>query len=286
MIARASNSARPALDRFLFSPVDARTAAWFRIALAAAIPYFFWSRGLTWPSSAPPTVAWIYEHAIVATWYWLGIVAVCTVLAVGYRARATCALLVVGLLPMAFLSRGGASRSVLVFVILAFSFVRSDAVRWPWRPTTRVVMASTAGPSWPVRLVQIQLSVLYGVNAIAKSTPAYLRGDVLEAMSVALPNFLVDLTPGVYRLGPLVLPLAVAAVASTLTEYFLAVAFWGRRSRWVAAAIGILFHWHLTSVVRIYKLNLVSIFLYLAFLLPLTGSVPGRPTSAAGYPSS
>ena len=33
------------IDRFFFSPVDARWLAWLRIVIAVTYPYFFWSVG-------------------------------------------------------------------------------------------------------------------------------------------------------------------------------------------------------------------------------------------------
>ena len=267
------------INAFLFRPVDACATAWFRIAFAVALPLFFWSHGLTGPRSAPEPILWIYHHVILTFGYWLAVVALCVPLALGWRPRLFGFLLVLMLLPMDFLSRGRQSRQVLLFALCAFSFLRSGAVRIPWRITDRSRLSS-AGPSWPVRLIQLQLTLLYGVNAVAKSSPSYLRGDVLMDMSISLPNFMVDLSGGMLELGPIAMPLVLAAVGSTFTEYFLAIGFWLGRWKWMAAVVGLGFHVVLTFIVQIFMLHLAAIFLYLSFLLPLVPGHRGPPQSA------
>jgi hypothetical protein len=68
--------------------------------------------------------------------------------------------------------------------------------------------------------------------------------------------------------GPLAIPLWAAATATVLTEYSLALGFWFRRLRVPVALLGVGFHAALTLVIRIGYLDLVSVFLYSAFLLP------------------
>ena len=267
-----SNRWQSEINAILFPPVDACATAWFRIAFAVALPFFFWSHGLTGPQSAPEPIIWVYKHVILTFGYWLAVVALCVPLALGWRPRLFGLLLVLMLLPMDFLSRGRQSRQVLLFALLAFSCLRSDAVRKPWRIAERSRIRS-AGPSWPVRLIQLQLTLLYGANAIAKSSPSYLRGDVLMGMAIAMPNFNVDLSRGMLELGPIAIPVVLAAVGGTLTEYFLAIGFWLGRWKWMVAIVGLGFHVVLTFIVQISMLHFAAIFLYLAFLLPL---VPGN----------
>lgn len=276
---------RQALNGFLFQPVDARAAAWFRMAFAVALPWFFWSRGLRGPDGATAPVRWLYEHVFLSFGYWLAVLALCVPMAWGWRPRLVGCLLVLVLLPLDFLSVGSTSRLVMLFALLAFSCVRSDAVRIPWRASDRSRLHG-AGPSWPVRLMQLQLTLLYGANAIAKSSPSYLRGDVLMDYSIALPNFRVDLSGGMLELGPVAVPVVLAAVASAFTEYFLAIGFWFGRWKWITALVGLGFHFSLTFIVQIFMLHYATVFLYLAFLLPLVGrNVPaghGGKTDPAG----
>jgi Vitamin K-dependent gamma-carboxylase len=265
------------LDAFLFSRVDSQAAAWYRIVFAAAIPLFFASNSMNVPTWASGQTASLYDNLFL-TWGYTALIAVmCVLLAIGWNPRAVALVLVVMLVPLCFLDMGRPSRQVMLFALFCFSFVRSDAIRLPWSAEHSAVQ--DAGPAWPVRLIQLQLTALYLVNAIAKSSPQYLSGDALRDMSAELPNFQIDLSAGVFPFGPLAVPVALAAAGSALMEYFLATAFWARRLRWVAAISGIVFHFVLTRIVKIHMLDYAAIFLYLAFLLPLikpVRSAPGR----------
>ena len=268
------NAGRWNLDAFLFSRVDARAAAWFRIVFAAAILFFFRSPGSGAPTWASGQTVWIYENVFLTSEYMLLIAAMCVLLAIGWHSRPIAFLLVVFLAPLDWLDMGRQSRQVILSALLSFSFVRSDTIRFPWTRDAHAEIDS--GPAWPIRLIQLQLTILYGANAIAKSSPYYLRGDALMDMSAELANFRVDLSSGALHLGMLAIPVAVLASAGALMELFLATAFWVRRLRWVAAITGILFHIVLTRIVSIFMLDYATIFLYLAFLLPLI-----KPASSA-----
>lgn len=270
---RSEEDRQGRLDRFLFAPADPRAAALFRVALAAMIVFAFWPRGagLAGPLRRYAGLSALYEQVFLTGFYWWLLLAALALYAAGRFTRTLGFALVLLLLPLDFLRHGRPSRQVLLFVLLSFSFLRG----------TRAGRASgdeqPAGPMWPVRLIQLQLSALYGFNALAKSTPEYLSGDALAAMSQTLPNFLVSMAGGRLHLGPLDLPLWPAAVLSTLVEYFLAVGFWLPRFRIAAAVAGVSFHLLLTQIVRIFLLDWVAMFLYLAFLLPFD-----RPAKAPG----
>ena len=267
------------LDEFLFAGVDARAAAWYRIGFAAVIPFFFASGDLGVPAWASGQAAWTYENVFLSSAYVPLIATLCVLLALGWKSRATAFVLVAMLAPLDFLDGGRQSRQVIITALLAFSFVRSGTVRFPW--TANNSFEKGAGPAWPIRLIQLQLTMLYGLNAIAKSSPEYLRGDALMDMSAELANFRIDFSTGALQIGLVAIPVALLAAASALMEYFLATAFWVRRLKWVAAISGIVFHFVLTRIVAIFMLEYAAIFLYLAFLLPLV-----RPVSSARYRSS
>jgi hypothetical protein len=245
------------LDRWLFAPANARAAAWLRIAFALFVPWCFASGGLE-PRlpDALASLAPLYAAVFLTPAWWAAVLFACAALLLGVLPRACVALLVVLLLPLCFLSEGRQSRHVVLAALVAFGFVRSDVTR------------NDAGPLWPMRLIQIQLSLLYAVNAIAKLHPAYLRGDVLVGFSITRPNFRVDLSDGFLHVGPLTLPAALLAVATVATEAWLAAGWWRPETRWITAAIGVGFHVALLGIVEIHMLDAASVFLYLAFLLP------------------
>lgn len=271
------------LDRFLFTPVNPRIAALFRVCLAVMIGFAFWPRGvrLAVPWSQVPGLSAFYQQVFLRRRYWWFTLGVLALYGAGWFPRILGFSLVVLLLPLSLVRPGPQSRQVLLFSLLSFSFLRSDASL-----IRRENREDSPGPMWPVRLIQLQLSVIYGVNALAKSTSEYLSGKALVEMSRELPNFLVDLSDGYFHLGRIGIPVYLAAVASVAVEYFLALGFWSRRLRIITAVTGVLFHLVLMQIVQIFILDMVSMFLYLAFLLPFarpieSGQVGAQPGGAA-----
>jgi hypothetical protein len=187
----------------------------------------------------------------------------------GWRPRLVGVVLVCLLIPHSFLESGRQRRQILVFVTLCAALMSGRPV-WGHRGNEPIDPAR--GPIWPIRLIQIQLSVVYGLNALVKTTPEYVSGDVLVAMSTR-PNFLVDLSGGALSLGPLSIPAAALAIGTVATEYWLAIGLWFPRCRRITAAIGLVFHVGLMFVSDIFMLSYVSVFLYLAFLLPFETSI-------------
>ena len=257
------------VDRFLFTPIDARIAAIFRIALACFLAFAFLDLSLRPipPLSTLPYAMWIYNHIILRKFYMAAIAVLCGALAIGYRPRLVGLVLFVILVPLGSLSSARQSRQILLMTLLAFSMVRSDG-QWSWRTLRGGLPFASAGPIWPIRLIQIQLCLVYLINAYAKSTREYLHGDILIGMSRMRGNFLVNLSDGYQHIGPLRIPVMAAAIASVIIEFWLAIGFWFPRTRWLTAVIGVIFHLGLQQIVHIYMLDLASMFLYLAFLLP------------------
>ena len=219
------------------------------------------------PLTAVPGALWAYSHIILRRPYFLVIGVLLVAFGVGMRPRVVGFILFLLLLPLASLTAGQESRQLLLTALLAFSMLRSDE-QWSLRALWEGGPQESAGPIWPIRLIQIQLTLVYGVNALAKLTLAYLSGEILIGMSRMRPNFRVDLSDGFFHLASLHLPVSIAATAAVMIEAFLAVGFWLPRLVWLAAAVGVAFHLVLQRVVQIYMLDLASMFLYLAFLLP------------------
>jgi hypothetical protein len=273
-----------AVQRWLFAPTDARMVALLRILLAGILAWAFWSSGLelNWPWPRFRGLEGMYERVFLTRGYAMSVLALLALFAAGVRPRVTGLMLVAMLLPLAFLSRGQQSRQVLIFALLAFVMLRSDAAM-SVRTWIGGATHSSAGPMWPIRLMQVQLSLVYLVNAIAKSSPAYLSGEVLVGMARMRPNIAVDLSDGYLHLGPIMMPVALAAVGSAIVEYYLAIGFWIPRLRFVTAAVGVGFHLLLMWMMDIFMLDIACMFLYLVFLLPLvcrTGATSGLSSRA------
>jgi hypothetical protein len=250
-------------DRFLFGPIDPWAAAVFRLALAAMLLLVF-RQPVTQPLpgiSHLPFMPALYADVFAHPAYRAAGLMLLALFSLGWRPRPVGMILTALLAPLVAAPGLSQSRQVLLFTLMAFSFVRSDA-RMSVRPIDAV------GPLWPVRLIQLQLSLLYGVNALAKFTPEYLRGDVLVGQSATLPNFLVDLRSGALPLGPIDVPVWSMAVAVVTVEAALAVGFWVPRLRPGAAVAGVMFHVATSFIIQIAWLGWTSVFLYLVFLLP------------------
>jgi hypothetical protein len=230
-----------------------------------------WAFHSLWPPAPPlsavPGALWAYSHIILRRRYLLLIGVLLVAFAAGVRPRIVGFVLSSLLLPLASLTSGQQSRQVLLTALLAFSMLRSDE-QWSLRTLRQDEPRESAGPIWPIRLIQIQLTLVYGVNALAKLTPAFLSGEILVGMSRMHPNFLVDLSDRFLHLASLRLPVSIAATAVVMIEAFLAVGFWLPRLVWPTAIIGVAFHLVLQRIVQIYMLDLATMFLYLVFWLP------------------
>lgn len=243
------------VDRWLFAPVDARVLAVFRVALAVTLGV-----ALTTPE---PWVRTFSSSALVTMHHALVVGALVTFV-VGWRPRLIGLLLAALVAP---LTPGRESLHVLLVALAATSLLGDDARKawWQARPAAAPIVP---GPMWPVRLVQVHLSAVYLVNAVAKSTPGYLSGNVLAGFAVVLPNFVARVQDGSLHVGVVSVPLGVAAVASAVAEYVLAFGFWIPRLRRVTAIFGVVFHMILKAIIRIWMLDWACMVLYLAFLLP------------------
>lgn len=101
----------------------------------------------------------------------------------------------------------------------------------PWQrpgdaqPATRV-------RSWAMRLILVQLAILYLWAAISKLSGAWLDGRTLAGQLTGPVRALVDSTVG----------LAGAAALVVVIELALAATIWNKRTWWLAAPLGIALH--------------------------------------------
>ena len=267
------------LDTFLFAPADPRVVARFRLLLALFLAYTSWPRGV--PAGAVvetwPLLSGLYQGIFLRTSYHLAIGAVLVWFATGWRPRLGGVLLFLLLLPFEFLGKGRVSTQIQLAIVLLTTLMPAEPL---WR--TNQSALSRPAPMWPVRLMQWQLTLLYGVNAIRKVTPEYLSGEVLRTLSMTRGNFIADLSHGYLPLGPWLVPLSMAALAVVVVEFVLAVGWWIPRGRWPTAILGVSFHVFLKLfVIDIFMLDATAVFLYLVFLLPFRTSA--HETTARAY---
>jgi hypothetical protein len=256
-----------ALDRFLFANINPLYTAIFRIILCLFIFWIFILKGsydtqiLKLHSSYPE----IYEQNVLF-WYKLACSITLFLFGIGFKSRLFGLVSAILFIPLIYQHGFGTSRRLLALALFSFSLLRCDqllSVKRLLNKTGDII----ASPIWPIRLIQIELSLLYGVNAILKSTPDFLRGEVLRIQSIILGNFRVDLSDGYLDLGFKTIPVMILAICTVLSEYFLAIGFWFKRTRIFTVVFGIAFHLILIQVINIGNLDIVSVFLYLVFLI-------------------
>lgn len=180
---------RNEIDSFLFSNVNAVYASVFRIALAimTIIVFILPEPGIDYMFGEARDFGSLYENLFLTKYYSYLLLVISILFAIGFKPRPLGFTLVILMFPLIFLYGYHVSRQILLFTLLAFSLVQSDKTMSIKRSSNDRV--SNAGPIWPIRLIQIQLSVLYGINAIAKTTPEYLNGTILEGLSIMQPIF-------------------------------------------------------------------------------------------------
>jgi hypothetical protein len=188
-------------------------------------------------------------------------------LTVGLAPRVASGALAVLLLPA--LGQWGRypGRVLLWNVIFCFVFLRSDgalSVRQLFRAGR-----TPASPLWPIRVMQLSVSLLYAANVVAKLDPDFLSGRVLSVMSTELSNFHVRMTDGLPLPFGLVIPTWMAATGTVAVEAALALGLWLRRTRWLIAGPGCAFHLLIKLVLSVGWLDWLAMSLYLVFLLPL-----------------
>jgi hypothetical protein len=271
---------RRRFDRFLFAPANAAAVGGVRIGLAMLLMYIFRSQQ-GWQFSGRldyPFVRDLYTNIFHTNAYWWLYMGLLVLFGLGIRARVVGLLLLPVLAPLALHLHSIAGRYIVLCLLLGFVWLRSDSrlsVAALWRPGP----PPPAGPMWPIRLMQIQVSLIYAVNAFAKSSPAYLSGDVLMALSMTLPNFLIDASDGYVRVWGLTVPVWLAAPASTAAEWILALGLWFPRWRLAVAIFGVLFHILLKSIVQIGGLDHLSMLLYSLFFIPFERPEAEAPAS-------
>lgn len=251
------------INNFLFTPVNPKTIIVFRVLMALMLAFVFAPRNLDpiFPLTKIPEIA-PYFFSLE---YYILIYLLILLFALGVKPRIIAFILFLILFPHDFLSEGRKSKQVLLTVLLCFSFIKSLPIKYLFNCD---ILKEHTGPIWPVRLIQFQLTMVYGINAIAKTTYYYLSGEALSNMTVVMEQFQIDLSDGNLYLNTLVIPAYVLGVTSVLIEYWLSIGFWWRKTKWLTAVIGVLFHISLTFTLSIFMLDYVSVFLYLSFLLP------------------
>ncbi len=273
--------AQARLAAWLFGPADSRAGTWLRAGLGGLLLYAYWPVGRSHryagaPGDGPEWQALYADVFLTPGYRWL-MLAVIAVFLLGWRTRWVGPVLAVLLLPYCFLQSGQQSRQLWVVCVVCVSLLPSRAV------FARRTDEEPAGPVWPLRLLQLQLTAVYAINALYKSTAEFLSGDVLAVLSLR-PNFLVNMSDGYLHAGGLAVPTGCLAVATVVIEYWLAAGLWWRRTLVFTVVFGVAFHLGLKFIMHIHMLDLATLYLYFAFLVPAAAA--GRRPVSTGSPMS
>lgn len=135
-----------------------------------------------------------------------------------------------------------------------------------------VARADRAVVRWPVLLIMIQISLVYGFSALTKLNDSFLSGEVLAGV---LSGGLVPF-PEALRIPVFLAPMAGVVV---IVEVFLALFLWARRFRPAAFVLGLGLHLGITllmaDTLELLVFSLEMLALYPLFLTPEKGQLNG-----------
>lgn len=189
-------------------------------------------------------------------------------LIVGWQSRI--AAIVVFVLVQSFVRRdpfvfnAGDAIVVLVALVLALSSCGAALSLDQRRRSGSFWSAQTRSP-WPVRLLQVQLSLIYLVSVRAKlSGDSWLEGSAVSYAWRTDGRF--AFLPAPEWLAASALVVNVLTWGTLIVELALAVLVWNRRLRFWVLAAGVLMHLAMMINLNIGFFSLVMFVLYLAFV--------------------
>ena len=122
---------------------------------------------------------------------------------------------------------------------------------------------SESGPQWALRLMALQVSLIYFWSGFDKCNPAFLSGERMEHYAMYL--YLGSDYPKSALFHPLMVGLAWSTV---FLEFALAFGLWWRRAQRFLIPFGMIFHAMLYVLLPVGTYSLNMWLLYLAFLDP------------------
>jgi hypothetical protein len=191
---------------------------------------------------------------------------------IGFRTRLATVLLFVGVLSFERRDPYVLNAGDLLLRTLAFYFIFSPAGQAlsldRWRRDRDRFWEFPPGPTWTLRLMQIQLSVIYFATLWGK-----LQGDTWRtgtAVSYALRIDDIHRFPTPTFLTDSVVLSEAMTFSTLLLEGALAVLIWSRRLRPWVLALGVLLHVTIGLSIMVGFFTLLMLTTYLAFLPPET----------------
>ncbi len=135
-------------------------------------------------------------------------------------------------------------------------------------------------PQWPVRLMQVQLSLIYLASALAKlHGNAWPQGTAVS-YALRLPDMLLLPTPHWFTTSSLLMN--AATWGTLVVELSVGILVWNRRLRPWALAGGVVMHTFIMITLAVGFFTLAVFVLYLAFVPPeIVERIPSRTKGMA-----
>jgi predicted DCC family thiol-disulfide oxidoreductase YuxK len=211
-------------------------------------PYF------SWEPAVSAGMAW----ALIGLWIVSG-----AAFLIGWRTRLAGVVLAATLAAVLLLDQQLYSNHLYLMVLLVGLLTVADAGAAISLDARRVGTREQVA-TWPVVLVRLQVSIVYGFAALAKLNLTFLSGSVIAA-SLRREGLLA--VPDGWRSAE---PMLVLALLAICLEAFVAVALWSPRWRSTGFVAGLALHGGITGwlspTYQLLVFSLVMLPLYLTFL--------------------
>jgi Vitamin K-dependent gamma-carboxylase len=290
-----------AWNGFWFTPTPAYTLGLVRLVFGAVV--VAWTLAM-WPDLyrvfgedglAPQYTRLDFQWGVFQIWPgdtalligWVLLLVAALALIAGWHSRI--AAVVVFVLLQSFLRRGiylfnaGDAILTIIALILALSSCGAALSLDQRRRTGSFWSAQTRSP-WPIRLLQVQLSVIYLVTVQAKlASKSWVDGSAV---------FFAWRTDGRWALLPAPEWLATNAIlvnavtwGTLVIELALAILVWNRRCRFWVLAAGVVMHLTISINLNVAFFSVAMFVLYLAFVpWEAVRDLPGRLTRRRANP--
>jgi hypothetical protein len=299
-------------ERFWFAPQSTSTLGLLRIcyatlvvawalSLAPDLGAFYAGDAMALAPEAlrPPwSAVWtVGEPQAVAILCWIGLVIGAVALGLGWHARLASVLVVTTMTalhlrnPLILNSGDTLLRLVGIYIMLAPSGAAISLDQWRRSRNFWQVAARTP---WALRLVQLQLTVMYLSTVLAKLVSgSWLAGTAMWSVWHLEELHRLNMVP-VALSAPWIVP--VVSVGTVVVEISLGLLVWSRRLRPWVLLIGVLFHLAIEATMLVGLFSWLVVVTYIAFIPPEVGDrvvavlrdrVRARAVSAGGQsPSS
>lgn len=282
-----------AWERFWFAPQETSTLGIFRIAfgllatawtltLAPDLLTFFGRGGIVPrpPDYGALQLPWSWgllqgapgDAAVVAAFAVL--LAACACVIVGFRTRLACAVVFVGILsferrdPFVFNAGDGLIRILALYLLLAPAGAALSLDRW--RRAREGFWEHPARAPWALRLVQVQVSIIYLATVWEKLHGSTWRDGTAVSYALRTDDIQRLVVPTAITDSSL---LSAVATYGTLTvELAVGVLIWSRRARPFVLVPAILLHLSIDTTLRAGFFSAAMLTSYVAFLPPDTAS--------------